>query len=246
MAAAKAGHPVLFFSLEMKGDSIVKRILSAQTGSPYSALVEGPDIPAQNRKMGEAISTLCNLPIQVMDPERMDLFRLRAITRRFRAKNENMMPLIVIDYLQLCVRGGGSDKRRNEAIGDFTRECKALARELRCPFLLLSQISRDAKEVDNPFKAKDSLKDSGNIEEDADTIMLAVAELSKNLKDTAKENGLVDTDILNFGVVKNREESVGLCPLFFNKRTQRVVGLRDYINSDYGAENNYPEQENLI
>lgn len=229
LAAARSGHPVLFFSLEMGRESIVRRFLSVQAAIPWKQLVGGSNVALENQKISAATVALSGIPIKIVDSERMDMFRLRASARRFSAQHDGKMPLIIIDYLQLCVRGGKGDVKRHEAVGDFTRECKALSRELRCPFLILSQISREAKDAETPFKAKDCLKDSGNIEEDADTIMVVVPDTSESAKKIAEEHSFDIGNALSLGVVKNRDGEVGLCSLFFDKKTQSIESMSDFL-----------------
>lgn len=225
LSAAKQGHPVLFLSLEMGRESIVRRFLSVGASTPWKSLANPLDVNTADRRIGETTVMLSGMPIKIIDSERMDMFRLRAKARRFSTEHGGKMPMIIIDYLQICVRGNGKEQRRHEAIGDFTRECKALSRELRCPFLLLSQISREGKSADSPFDAKDALKDSGNIEEDADTIMVMVPSKDDRAVGYAKSNCLPPENLLTIGVVKNREGGTGVCNLYFDKQTQAISEL---------------------
>lgn len=251
LAAAKNGHPVLFVSLEMGQKSLLKRFLSIQASTPYKIL-SGPYTPEINDKMTKAAGVLAEIPIRIIAPKKFDMMRLRGVARNFKKQNGGAMPLIVIDYLQKCVRSNKYDIKRHEAVGEFTGECKELARELDCPILLLCQISREGKEYNSPYKAKDSLKDSGNIEEDADTIMVCVSEPSESIEKTAKDFTIDIRNIINFGVVKNREEAVGLAPLYFDKTTQSIESLNAFIARKSGyrhsdvdpyPENSYTEED---
>lgn len=226
--AAFQGHPVLFFSLEMSGTAIGQRIVSLTARTPLKEL-GGDFLPSvQQGKLTKAVLKLNEVPITVIDAPSLDVFRLRARARSFAAQCYPKMPLIVIDYLQLCCRSSDPRERRNEKVGEFTSECKQLAKELNCPILLLSQLNRTAEGLDNPFLAKSSLKDSGNIEEDTDTAVILLANLPDYLKKYCKDNGIPEENAVSAGLVKNRLGAVGMCPMCFEKNTQYVQTLYDY------------------
>lgn len=242
-SAAQSSHPVLFFSLEMREASLAKRFLTINTRTSYKTLGGTVDIGQQKTKLGIAGRSLSKAKINIDDSGNLDVNRFRSRCRRFCAQHFPQMPLIVIDYLQLCEFSATKAKNRYEQVGDFTREAKLLANELRCPILLLCQLSREAEGAEDPFKVMHCLRESGNIEQDADTILIALKQNSAAVIESASAYGFREMGhevILNFAVVKNRDGAVGACPLLFTRDTQEVIGIMD---GDYMARPKHPDTD---
>jgi len=100
------------------------------------------------------------------------------------------------------------------------------------------------------------LKDSGNIEEDADTILIAVQDTTEEAVKIANANGINPQNIINLGVVKNREGGTGLHTLYFDKEIQKIMAMQDYLergteavygdDEPYFIENTYTEDDELF
>ena len=171
----KAGKRGVLFSLEMTGNQTAQRWFAAETGITTDRQRQGEvdgliDFPA----LIEARSMLGGLPIHIDDQPRLSVAQIRQRARRLK-RRYTTLDLIVIDHLQLIRQGGRQESRRVE-IGDITGHLKAIAKELETPILLLSQINRavEAREDKRPTLA--DLKESGDIEQDADIVLLLYRE----------------------------------------------------------------------
>lgn len=240
---ALQGHPVLFYSLEMRSESLIKRMLAIATQTPYKTL-SGTFQPEQQKyRLSQAQRQVGQTNIFVDDSGLLDINLFRASARKFAMDHEGKTPVFIIDYLTLVQFHQSKGKNRYEVIGDFTREVKLLANELRCPMLVLCQLSREADEKDDALACKPYMRESGNIEQDADTIMIALSKLPKWLENHHLPAGVEREDLINFGLAKNRDGEIGLCPLVFKKNTQTIRALADYAGEKYGAQDGLPIED---
>lgn len=168
-------EPVAFFSIEMPADQLKKRILSDRAGVAMRKLMRGE---AQNSEMEAfhiAEQELRTLPLYIDQTGEITIAQLRQKARRF--KKLHGMSLLVIDYLQLMK---GSNNRKNEnrvnEVTEITVGLKALAKELKVPIIALSQLNRDLENRDDKRPVLKDLRESGSIEQDADTVIFVYRE----------------------------------------------------------------------
>lgn len=163
--AAGLKHPVLFMSLEMTGSQIADRAI-AHLGRLDSVCIREPKRldEAQWTKVSGAGATLAAMPFFIDDSSRPAIEALCARVRQCNAANR--LGLVAIDYLGL-MKLPKADKK-TDAIGEITGQLKALAKELQVPILLLCQLNRGAAGIRPTL---DSLRDSGDIEQDADIVI---------------------------------------------------------------------------
>lgn len=163
-----ADGPVLVFSLEMSASELLDRSMSRFSRVPLRALRSG-DLMAEDwprLTAGMSSAPLDNLLID--ETGGLHIADLRA---RARAKHRRTpLSLVVIDYLQLIRSDGENQTLR---IAEITGQCKALAKELGCPVILLSQLSRKCEERKDKRPMLSDLRDSGAIEQDADVVAFA-------------------------------------------------------------------------
>lgn len=163
---------VAVFSLEMSREQVTERMMSRY------AKVVGTRIRRRNLAKGE-VESLCNaardlaaLPIEIDDTGNLGiaqiLVRARSLHKRQRIR------LLVIDYLQLIAgfRQRTNESKRHEELGEITAALKGLCKELGIPCILLSQVGRHVDQRENKRPHKGDLKESGSIEQDADSILL--------------------------------------------------------------------------
>lgn len=163
---ARSGETVAFLSYEMSAQSLFTRLLCSQARVDSQRLRQRILNQEERRRINRALTESVELPL-LIDDTKPDL---KVIEKRLANLREKMgLGLVIVDYLQLL--GGGSENRNRE-IGNFTRKFKLLAGQLRCPFLVLSQLNRaiETRTGKNRPQLSD-LRDSGEIENHADVVM---------------------------------------------------------------------------
>lgn len=169
MNAVKTGASVALFSLEMSKEQYVQRIISMESMVESNKLRTGNlDDDDWNRLLA-VMSDVANAKVYVDDTASITLFEMMSKCRRL--KMEKGLDLIIIDYLQLMSGSGKNDNRQQE-ISNISRGLKALARELKCPVLALSQLSRAPELRTDHRPIMSDLRESGAIEQDADVVMM--------------------------------------------------------------------------
>ncbi len=168
--AAKTGTPALFFALEMRASALARRAFSMESGVPLRHIQPGRTIDTGTiKKLLETHDRKTAAPLYFDDSARQTVESIAAISRRAVARHG--VGFIAIDYLQLIDHGRGKEQQYLK-IGNTTRELKILARQLGVPILYLSQLNRECENREGGRPLKSDLRDSGNIEQDADTILL--------------------------------------------------------------------------
>ena len=166
-------HPVAIFSLEMSTEALAMRMLCGSAGVPSYQIDQSTVNPKKiNQLLTRAASELSRAPIYVDDTGGLDVFELRARARRM--KKRYNIELIIIDYLQLCNCREFAKQGRQIETSQISGQIKAMAKELKLPVIVLSQLSRAPEQRgDKTNKPKLSdLRDSGAIEQDADVVLL--------------------------------------------------------------------------
>lgn len=161
------GGVALVFSMEMAAEEIVGRSISRLGRVSSHALRSGKLNSDQWDGVSAAVGRLHHKPLIIDDSAGLSVGQIRARARREKRKH-NQLDLVVIDYLQLM---SGNGDNRNEQLGEITRELKLMARELKCPVILLSQLSRQCEQRPDKRPVMSDLRESGAIEQDADVIM---------------------------------------------------------------------------
>ncbi len=165
-AARSSDKAVVFFSLEMSRDQLVSRLLSNESNVNSKKLLTGDLNPNDWMRIGEAASSLSQLPYLFDDNPVISVEQMKAKCRRV-----PNLGLVIIDYLQLM---HGSKKRydnRTTEVGDISRNLKIMAKELGVPVLCASQLSRESEKRGDKRPMLSDLRESGAIEQDADVVM---------------------------------------------------------------------------
>jgi replicative DNA helicase len=139
--AARAGVPVLFFSLEMSHLELAQRVLCAEARVDASRLRNGRVVESDWSKIANAIGRIGTAPLYLDDNPNVTVMDIRAKSRRMKSA-EGGLGLVVVDYLQLMT-GRSSAESRQVEISEISRGLKILARELQIPVVALSQLSRN-------------------------------------------------------------------------------------------------------
>jgi len=166
--AVNSGGAVAIFSLEMSKDQLVQRMLSSEAMIPISNLRNGDLKEADWMNLSRAMAPLSRANIFIDDTPAITAMEMRAKCRRL--KMEHGLDLIMIDYLQL-MSGDMKNESRQQEISNISRSLKAIAREMDCPVIALSQLSRAPELRADHRPILSDLRESGAIEQDADIVM---------------------------------------------------------------------------
>jgi replicative DNA helicase len=178
-SAPPRGHGVLFFSLEMSDEEIGARMLSDVTfqfdgrGVPYGLIETGQLTMPQVRRLNEAKDHLATLPLQIIDIGQSSTGKLNAMVRRWKrrmAARGQSLELVVVDYIQK-LRPNHRVKDRYEAITEVSQDLKTLAKVHNVGVLGLAQLSRGVEQRQDHRPQLSDLRDSGQIEQDADGVL---------------------------------------------------------------------------
>lgn len=165
-ALAANGYPVLFLSQEMPADELVDRSLSAEARVDGEALSSGRSLSDDAwASITRAVEGLARHPLWVDDQPALKLLDIRAKARRVPG-----LKVLVLDYLQLCSSTLTRETRAAQ-VGEISRGLKALAKELGIAILALSQLNREVEKRPGKRPILADLRDSGEIEQDADAVL---------------------------------------------------------------------------
>ena len=212
--------PVLVFSLEMSADQLAMRMVSSLGNIDQTRLRTGDLEESDWDRFAGAIGQLKDKPLHIDDTTGLTPGQVRARARRLaRDYKERGLGLVVVDYLQLMEGTGKAENRTNE-IAEISRSLKAVAREMRCPVIAVSQLNRavDSRPDKRPRMA--DLRDSGAIEQDADLILFIHRESndaadSSDEEDASGRSALQDVGDAEIIIGKHRNGPTGNVKLRF-------------------------------
>ena len=164
-----AGLPIGIFSMEMGAGQLAMRLLSSLGKINAHDLRTGQLAEDDWRKLTNAVGRLSEAPIHIDETPGLNSLELRARARRLH-RQYGQLGLIVIDYLQLMSSSRQGENRATE-ISEISRSLKGLAKELNVPVMALSQLNRSLEQRPNKRPVMSDLRESGAIEQDADTIL---------------------------------------------------------------------------
>lgn len=212
-AALKGDASVAVFSLEMSKEQLVQRMLSSQSNVELSKLKTGKLGENDWPRIIDAMAVLSNAKIHIDDTPGIKISELRSKCRKL--KIEQGLDLILIDYLQL-MEGEGNNESRQQEISKISRSLKVIAKELNCPVVALSQLSRAPEQRADHRPMLSDLRESGAIEQDADIVMFLYRD----------EYYHPDSDRKNIGeviIAKNRHGETGAVELVWLGEVQKFA-----------------------
>lgn len=213
--AVRRGGASLVFSLEMSSTELARRSLACESEVRLDWLESGEALKHDdsNVRMTAAVSKLSQADIRICDKPGLTFARICSIARfQHRARP---LDVIVVDYLSLIATDPNSKiQNRNLELGSYTRGFKALAKELKLPIVVLAQLNRGIENRADPKPKMSDLRDSGEIEQDADVIIMA----HRDQNTDAGRNGLTEVD-----VVKVRHAKPDGCMLQFRGEYAKFV-----------------------
>lgn len=221
-AAKLSNKTVAFFSLEMSAADIAKRLLSSISSVNSNNLRNGDLSDYDWMAIQEAEDQLKRINLYIDDTSGIKLGEIKTKVTKLKARDPNL-GLVVIDYLGLItLNNPKADNRQN--IDEISRSLKGLARDLNVAILCLCQLSRaNEKEKRKPIMS--DLRDSGSIEQDADTVMFLYRENYQKTNQEDNKNNDQNSpfnespfgrmEIIEVNLIKNRNGSIGLLKLGF-------------------------------
>ena len=216
------------FSLEMPKEQLVMRMLASEARVDSQRIRTGKLIESDWAKLAVAAGVLADTNIHIDDTASVSALELRAKCRRLFAKFENTdqpIRLIIIDYLQL-MKGNERIDSREQQISEISRSLKGLAKELGIPVMALSQLNRSLEKRPDKRPMMSDLRESGAIEQDADTIMFIYRE---EVYEKEKEDVKGVAEII---IGKQRNGPIGTANLAFIHEHTRFENLaREYTPS---------------
>ena len=215
--AVQEGLPVVVFSMEMGASQLALRMVGSLGRIDQSHLRTGRLNDDEWGRLSDAVDRLKSASVFIDETPALSQAELRARARR-QARQCGRLGLIVVDYLQLMSGSSGSDENRATELGEISRGLKALAKELQCPVIALSQLNRSVESRNDKRPMMSDLRESGAIEQDADIIMFIYRDDYYN-KDS-KLPGVAEIII-----AKQRNGPVGTVELTFLKPLTRFDNL---------------------
>lgn len=203
-STAQDGEPSLFFSQEMEGEELCNRALSRASGLPLDKILDGKKFDRASNSadwtmLTKGVQHVADLQLIVDARPGMSLNEIRSQARMI--KRRNGLGLIVVDYLGLMAATEGNN--RTEQVGANSRGLKTLAKQLGVPVVLLSQLNRGVEQRPNKRPMMSDLRDSGEIEQDADIIIFLY-------RDEVYNPDSPDKGLAEINVAKQRNGPTGI------------------------------------
>lgn len=237
IGAAEAGHGVLFVSLEMSGAELGARVVSDMCFDgqpvPYSAIRDGTMHQSQWTRVAQAQNRARNLPLTVIDTGSLSIGRLNMLVRRHARRMEAAgfkLELVVVDYLQL-LQPDSKGRSAYEAVSEISRGLKAMAKDNGIAILALAQLSRSVESRPDKRPMLSDLRDSGQIEQDADAVLFLLRQEYYLAQKAPEERG-ADWEMameaakgrIEFILAKRRNGTTGSADGMFHGAYQAVRG----------------------
>ena len=213
--------PVAIFSLEMSAFQLVCRIQSYISEINVDKIIKGSLTMDEIRHIDNSCVKIPETPLYIDDTPNISLMELKNKCRKL--VNENGVKLVVIDYLQL-MRSGYSLQNREQEIAEISKGLKALAKELNIPIIALSQLSRMVESRQDKKPMLSDLRESGQIEQDADMVIFPYRPQYYGVEQYEIGNQTIQTDDLMLLIVaKHRNGELGEMPMKFIGRYTKVL-----------------------
>lgn len=215
--AVKKKRPCAIFSLEMSKEQLVNRMLSMESDVDSQKLKTGDLNDAEWDQLVSAVMEVSKSTLVIDDTPGITVSELRSKCRKI--KLEKGLDLIVIDYLQLMSGSGSrSGENRQQEVSEISRNLKAIAREMECPVIALSQLSRAPDQRPDHRPVLSDLRESGAIEQDADLVMFIYRDERYN-PDTEHPG---EAEII---IAKARNGPTGTVTLVWKQDTTKFVSM---------------------
>lgn len=217
-SALKAGAKVAIFSLEMSKEQLVQRMIAGTAHVDLQKIISGRLDEGEWLNIINSMAPLSSANVYIDDTAGISLMEMKAKCRRL--KIEKGLDLIMIDYLQLMQMEGRQESRQQE-ISSISRGLKGLAKEMECPVVALSQLSRAPELRADHRPILSDLRESGAIEQDADVVLFLYRDDYYN-EDSDKKN------IGELIIAKHRNGPTGTLELVFKKEYTKFLNKESF------------------
>jgi replicative DNA helicase len=222
--------PIAIFSLEMSSEQLVSRVQSFLSGVDVSKIVKKQLTLDEIDKIAKSSMELDKTPLFIDDTPNISLLELKGKCRKL--VKEDGVQMIVIDYLQL-MRSGLKTNSREQEIAEISRGLKIIAKELKVPVIALSQLSRGVESRGDKKPMLQDLRESGQIEQDADMVMFCYRPEYYNIEDYEVGGSSFSSEgLFMFIIAKHRNGELGEIPLKFIGEQTKIT---DYYTTNFIA-----------
>ncbi len=208
--ASKAG-PVYFFSLEMSAEEIAQRLIAKQACLNIRDVRTGQVLESAFSKLVKAAGEVSEHALSVDDSSTVSPVDIRSRVRQLAVQEKESPVLLVVDYLQIMSPSRSFNSRERE-VASISREMKAVAKDLRVPVILLSQLNRELEKRADKRPILSDLRESGAIEQDADIVI----GLYRPHPYTGEDEDRTKAEVI---ILKQRSGPIGSIPLYFTPET---------------------------
>lgn len=225
--AIKYSSVCAVFALEMTKQELTDRMLCSISGVSNQRAKKGQLTSKEWGQLWDAQKLINKSKIFVDDTSVITVPEILSKCRRLKSTNNNRLDLVVVDHMQLMTAVKSSDSRQSE-ITEISRGLKMVAKELDCPVIALSQLSRLVEKRTGGKPVLSDLRESGAIEQDADIVMfIHRPELAAEEKE--RQNGKTETEII---IAKNRSGPCNTFKLIFKGEQNKFVNYIENVPED--------------
>jgi replicative DNA helicase len=210
LTACRSGKKVGFFSAEMPAKKIMQRMICSIAGISLQQIRSGMMTSSQFHSLAQAAEEISGFDLYIDDTPNIDITRLSIEAKQMKRKHK--IDMLVVDYLGLLDSKKSDEKSIYEKVTGISRKLKQLSRELDIPVIVLAQINRDAEGREPTMS---NLRDSGAIEQDADTIMML------------HKRGEHEDSAMDLIVAKHRNGPTGRVGIMFDRELQRFAEFKE-------------------
>lgn len=210
LADGRSDSPVLLFEKEMNYQSLIERLASIDSGVPITAIRLGKITEKEVKLLGESMSRIRKYPIYLDTSFTSDVHYMESTIYKYKASKG--IKVVYLDYLQLMSERGDN---QTAELGQISRMCKLMANDQSICVVAASQLNRKVEDRDNRRPVMSDLRQSGNLEEDADYVVGLYRDELYN-HDTKYKN------MMEFILLKNRSGAMGTITLKFNPESNKV------------------------
>lgn len=214
LSDAKAGVASLLFEREMRTPQVVERLISIETGIPITNIRLGILTKPQTNAIHDCLAELKKLPIFIDTSYRStDTYYIESTINKY--KNLHDIKVVYLDYIGLLV---DRDENQTQELGKYSRLFKSISNELGICSILISQLNRGVEMRDNKRPVMSDLRQSGNLEEDADLVVGLYRDEYYNKESRFK-------NLMEFIILKHRNGPPGTVTLRFDDPTNKITGV---------------------